>query len=272
MKIVRSRSEIKMLHHAIEVQHQGQTIRGFVRKPASGGRCATALLLHGFAGQRMENGFAFAQLSRALVEHGVATIAFDFRDCGESDGSFESMRVTRQLSDTLRMTEWACGQPFVDRTRLSVVGFSLGGLLAACAGARTSAYHKRVLLAPTTPQNLAGNICKRPGNDCSTTEPLTVGAYVMKPGFIEDMLSLDPIADVVKNPRPTLLVQGDKDTAVAPSVSQKFVDAMRAANQPVTHTMIPGADHGFSSPVTRQAMIDAVTAFLGEAAISRLRR
>lgn len=272
MKVVRSRCEIKMLHHAIEVQHQGQTIRGFVRRPSSGGRCATALLLHGFAGQRMENGFAFAQLSAALAQLGVATIAFDFRDCGESDGSFESIRVTRQLSDTLRMTEWACGQPFVDRTRLSVVGFSLGGMLAACAGARTNSYHAMVLLAPTTPQNLAGNICKRPGNDCSTTEPVTVGAYVMKPGFIEDMLSLDPVADVVKNPRPTLLVQGDKDTAVAPSVSQKFVDAMRAANQSVTHTIVPGADHGFSSPVTRQQMIEAVAEFLGDAASGTSKR
>ncbi len=71
------------------------------------------------------------------------------------------MLVTGELDDCLAMTKWLQARLFADRTRLALLGFSLGGLLAACTSARTNVYRSLVLLAPTTVLNL----CRHAGED-----------------------------------------------------------------------------------------------------------
>jgi len=253
-----------MQQSSIEVDHKGQTIRGMVYSPDTPKRVPAVLLLHGFTGQRMETSFAFVQLGRALASRGVAAVAFDFLNSGESDGSFDRMLATGELADAMRMTEWLQGQPFVDRSRLGLLGFSLGGLIAGSVCGKTSVYRALALWAPTTPQNLVNNVCKRAGNNCPAGEPLTVGPYVLHQDFAKDVQSLAPLAGVARNPRPTLLVQGTGDTAVTPAVSQAFVDAMTAARIPVRHELIEGADHGFSSPSWRTKLIDVTASWFAE--------
>lgn len=244
-----------MRQHAIEVEHHGMTLRGMVYRPARDIRHPAVLLLHGFTGQRIENGFLFVRLARALAKAGVAAVTFDFLHSGESDGSFEEMLVTGELADALRMTDWLRGQPFADRARLGLLGFSLGGLLASCVSARTDAYKSLILLAPTTEANLSRH-AQREGRSeaCS----VIMGPHCLHPRFFDDLKTLDSLADCVRNPRPTLLIQGTDDKAVPPAVSGQFVDAMRRAQVPVETKLIEGADHAFTSPAWRQQLIETV--------------
>src|SRR5690606_27088048 len=180
----------------------------------------TVLMLHGFTGQRIESGFLFVQLARALVKQGIAAVTFDFLHSGESDGSFDQMLVTGELADAMRITDWVRGQPFVDRSRLGLLGFSLGGLLACCVTGRTDAYRALVLLAPTTVANMSRHAGERGGG-----ERVAIGPHQLHPQFFDDMRTLDPVGDCLRHPRPTLLVQGTADKAVPPNVSMTFVDA-----------------------------------------------
>lgn len=251
-----------MPQQPLEVDRHGQVIRGCVYLPdAAGKRVPAVLLLHGFTGNRIEAGFAFVQAARSLASRGIAAVTFDFLNSGESDGSFDQMLVSGELADALRMTEWLQGQPFVDRSRLGILGFSLGGLLASCVAARSSAFRALALWAPSTAENLSNNVCKR-SNDCPTGEPVIVGAYAMHKDFLKDLSQFDAVKDVTKRPRPTLLVQGTGDKAVTPAVSQKFVDAMKSASVPVDHHLIQDADHGFSTPATRKELIGVTTEWL----------
>lgn len=238
--------------------HPGQMIRGSIYLPQGQGRFPTLLMLHGFTGQRSESGFLFTQLARKLNSQGIACVTFDFRNSGESDGSFDQMLVTGELDDALRVTQWLSGQLFVNRSRMGLLGFSLGGLLAACTVARTNTYKTLALLAPTTERNLA-RIAKSRVDERGR---LIVGAYEMHPQFIDDLMTLDCVEDVVKNPRPTLLVQGDADQAVPPPISQQFVDAMCHAGQQVEHILMPGAEHVFGTPAHRAKLFEHVSDFL----------
>lgn len=240
------------------VNHPDQFIRGSIYLPQGTGRFPTLVLLHGFTGSRTESGFLFVQLARLLNKQGIACVTFDFRHSGESDGSFDQMLVTGELDDALRVTQWVTGQPFVNRSRMGLLGFSLGGLLAACTVARTAAYKSLVLLAPSTERNLA-RIAKSSVTDDGK---LIVGTYELHPNFLADMLTLDCVADVTKNPRPTLLIQGDKDAAVPPPISQQFVDAMTCANQSVEHILISEGNHTFSTPAHRKAIFASISDFL----------
>ncbi len=259
-----------MRQHAIEVDHQGQTIRGMVYRPAKEARHPAVLMLHGFTGQRIENGFMFVRLARALAGAGFAAVTFDFLNSGESDGAFEEMLVSQELADALRMTQWLSHQPFVDRSRLSLLGFSLGGLVASCVTARTEVYRSLVLLAPTTEQNLGRHAqregrCELPPSTSGaglTAESIQFGPHCLHPSFFDDLKKLNSVADCVKNPRPTLLVQGTEDQAVAPTVSAQFVEAMRQAHVPVDVHLIEGADHAFTHPKWRANLFQRIVNWL----------
>src|SRR5690606_38236037 len=106
---------------------------------------------------------------------------------GESDGSFDQMLVTGQLADALRITEWAQRQAFVDRARLGLLGFSLGGMLASCTAARTGCFRSLALLAPTTEQNICRH-AQREGQSGACS--IIFGPHCLNPKFFEDVITL----------------------------------------------------------------------------------
>lgn len=244
---------------AIELDHAGSTLRGMAYLPSGGGRYPTVLMLHGFLGHRIESGYLFVQLGRALAERGIAAVTFDFRGSGESDGSFDESLVTGQVADAVRVSQWLTGQVFVDRSRMAVLGFSLGGLVAVCTAARTALFRAMVLLAPTTVTNL----CRHAGEpDCRPRKPVIRGAHELHPHFFDDLRTLDPLADCTAHPRPTLVVQGTGDTAVTPAISGEYVTALRAGGAAVTVETIDGADHSFAHPDWRAQLLKIVPRWL----------
>ncbi len=247
-----------MIQNAFELEHHGQIIRGMSYRPQRDARHPTVLFLHGFTGQRMENGFVFVRLARALAAAGIAAVTFDFLNSGESDGSFDRMLVTEQLTDALRVTEWVQRQPFVDRARLGLLGFSLGGMLACCAAGRVEVFRSLALLAPTTEQNISRH-AKREGQSDACS--VIFGPHCLHPKFFDDVLTLNSVADCIRHPRPTLIVQGTLDTAVPPAVSQQFADAMLKANVPCETKLIEGADHPFAHPSWRHQLQEATVAW-----------
>jgi len=247
-----------MAQRAFEEQNHGQTVRGTVYVPEVDGRVPTVVLVHGFTGNRFETGFLFVKLGRALADRGIAAVTFDCRGSGESDGTFDDMLVTGELSDLLAISQWATHQPFADRSRMGLLGFSLGGLLAGCAVARTGVYQSLALLAPTTVDNL----CRFAGDTVSTpATPITVGPHRLHPAFFDDLRTLDPLSDVTHHEGRTLLLQGTADEAVKPDVSQQFVDTLQRASRLVDHRLIRDANHGWATPEHQQRVIDEVTDF-----------
>lgn len=249
-----------MIQEPIEVIRAGAVIRGMTYRPGPADRtrrCPAVLMLHGFTGQRMEAGFMFVSLGRALVQRGVAAVTFDFLHSGESDGGFEQMLVSGELADALHMARWTQSRPFVDRSRLAILGFSLGGLLASCVQARTGAFQAMALLAPTTAENLNRFARKK-----ASEGRVLLGPHELHPRFFEDLGKHDPIGDAVRHPRPTLVVQGTADTSVPPEVSGAYVEALKRAGVPVTRQLIDGADHAFTKAAARQELIEMVSAWL----------
>lgn len=250
-----------MRQQAFELDHNALTIRGMTYQPDGSGRFPTIVFLHGFTGQRVESGFMFVQLARSIVKRGFSAVTFDFTNSGESDGSFENMLATGELADALQITQWTQSQSFVDRSRMALLGFSLGGLIACCVNARSSAYKALILLAPTTVANMHRFSRKR------TIEGNTVlGPLKMHTGFFDDLATLEPTIDLIRNPRPTLIVQGTGDKTVSPSISQEYIDAMHRINGPLTVKTIEDADHVFNDPIWR----DELASIVGDWATEKL--
>jgi uncharacterized protein len=252
------------MQSAFETENRGQTIRGTVyRSDLVSGRGPTVIFLHGFTGTRVEPGFMFVRLARTLSAMGIHAVTFDFIGSGESDGLFEDMLVSHELSDALRVTKWVEGQAFVDRTRMGVVGFSLGGLLCAALTARHPSFKSRVMLAPST----AHNLCRLTGDRdvcVAPVSPMVYGAHTINPGFFKDLRTFNGPADVIKCKAPTLVVQGTADTSVTPAVSQEYADAMQKAGITTKTVLVPDGDHVFSKQPWQRAMIAAASTWLSE--------
>jgi uncharacterized protein len=250
------------MQSAFEIQNRGQTLRGSVyRSDLVSGRGPTMIFLHGFTGTRVEPGFMFVRLARELNAKGIHAVTFDFIGSGESDGLFEEMLVSNELSDALKVTQWVEGQAFVDRTRMGVVGFSLGGLLAAALTARHPSFKARVMLAPST----AHNLCRLTGDRdvCVPAVPQMVyGAHTLHKDFFKDLRTFNGPADVVKCKAPTLVVQGTADTSVTPAVSKEYTDALDKAGIANKTVLVEGGDHIFSKQPWQRAMIQAVAQWL----------
>lgn len=250
-----------MHQQPFDIERADLTIRGMCYRPDGHHRVPTVVMLHGFAGHRMEAGGLFVQIGRALAQHDVAAIAFDFLHCGDSDGSSEQMLVTGQIADATRVTEWVQGQPFVDRSRLGLLGFSLGGLVAACLMPRTDAYRALALLAPTTVRNM----CRFSGEreTCPDGRP-NVGAFELHPQFFTDLQSLDPLAGLARRPVPTLLVHGTGDDTVPPEESTQYGETIERHGGSVQRVMIEDADHGFAKPRWREPLLNATSEFFAD--------
>jgi alpha/beta superfamily hydrolase len=250
-----------MKQKAFELDHNALTIRGMTYQPDGSGRFPTVVFLHGFTGQRIESGFMFVQLARSIVQRGFSVVTFDFTNSGESDGSFENMLATGELADALHITQWTQSQLFVDRSRMALLGFSLGGLLACCVNARVDAYKALILIAPTTVANMHRFSRKR------TIEGSTVlGPLKMHSNFFDDLATLEPAADLICKPRPTLIIQGTGDKTVSPDISQEYIDAMKCVDGPLTVKTIEDADHVFNDPIWR----DQLASIVGDWATEKL--
>ncbi len=82
------------------------------------------ILCHGFCGIRNVLLPCFAN---AFTEAGFATITFDYRGFGESDGERGRLVPAMQTEDIISVINWAKKQECIDNQRIGLWGTSLGG-------------------------------------------------------------------------------------------------------------------------------------------------
>lgn len=128
---------------------KGEQIVGMLHLPVGRGRVPGVLLLHGFGGHKAETHRMFVKLARRLVARGMGVLRFDYRGSGDSSGEFEEMTIRSQICDAIRALTFLSRHKRINSKRLAVVGFSLGGAVAAHLVAREKArVQSLVLISP----------------------------------------------------------------------------------------------------------------------------
>ena len=100
-------------------------LRGWLRLPAGAGPHPLVVLAHGMGGLKE---WTIPDVATALVEAGIAALAFDYRNYGDSEGMpREEIDHPGQIEDFRSAISFATTLTEVDPERIGIWGTSLGG-------------------------------------------------------------------------------------------------------------------------------------------------
>ena len=171
-----------------------------------------ALLLHGYSSNKER---LADSAGKALLGHGIATLAIDLPLHGERARELESASRRNPmemvtlwrlaLDECATALRYICARPEIDTERLGIVGYSMGAFLGIITASRHEEFKAVVLAA---------------GGDLPTNTPF--GSLIR--------MAADPIRAVrALDGRPLLMINGRFDRTVTPDQAERLY---AAASQP----------------------------------------
>lgn len=213
---------------------------------------SAVLLVHGGGVTREEGGF-FTRLADGLARTGVASLRFDLRGHGQSEGRQEELTLSTILND-IRVALVAL-RDSTGAQELSLLGASFGGgICAYYAAKRPDELSRLVLLNPQLDYKKR-TIDTRPYwtndviNDEAAQELNETGAIQFTPTLnhgrplLNEVFWLKPNDVLDEIEAPTLIVHGNADTLVPIDGSRQALTEFTA---PVELVEVDGSQHGFA--------------------------
>ncbi len=243
--------------------NEGERIAGSLHLPAGRARCSGVVMVHGFAGQRCGARFILVELSRRLAQAGIASLRFDCRGGGESGGTFEATTTTTQLSDATAAMRELASLRRVDRSRVGVVGVSLGGLVAALLAGSQQEIKSAVLLSPVArADEMAQSMLTTAMRETLSNEGrIDVGGLYLGKGFFEDINGLDGPSRLAESSAAVLVINGGEDETVPTAHAEQYFLKASARKLRAERLIIPGADHTYGAVAWREAALSAAVEF-----------
>lgn len=236
-----------MLESTLTFSSSGHTLSGTLTVPAGPGPFPAALIVPGSGPvdrdrnhkrQRLE---VTRRLADALTGAGLATLRYDKRGVGQSEGEFLRAGFDDNADDAEAALDALASSPAVDSGRVVLVGHSEGALLAGVVAARSELPAGVVLLsgsatpgeellrwqarqiAPSLPAPVRLLVRLLPGDfeskvaknhvriKATTTDVARVGGVRLNARWTREFMAYDPRTDLARITVPVLAVTGSKD-------------------------------------------------------------
>lgn len=255
---------------------QGASVEGASAEGASAqdasahlSRLPVAILSHGFmANQRTVHPYA-----KALARAGRAAFCFDFAGgCvlgGRSDGKTTDMSVRTEARDLAAVLAYVRGLPHIDADDVLLLGCSQGGLVSALVAAEhPDDVAKLALFYPALciPDDArAGKMMFARFDPSNVPERFWCGPMRLGRRYAEDVMGMDPFAEIAGYGGPVLIVHGSADRVVDVGYARRALAAYQA--RPAGSdgaacaelVVLEGAGHGFvgrSDALATKALIE----------------
>ncbi len=229
----------------------GLTLAASFVHPA-GTPSSVTVLVHGGGVTRHEGGF-FTRLAAGMAARGVASLRFDLRGHGESEGRQEELTLASILNDIHVAIRHASA--LVDDAPANLLGASFGGGICGYFAAQHPELVRRLVLINPLINYKRRFIDEKPyWKDDSISESaageLTVEGFLPhSPTFklgrplLNELFYLRPDVAFRSIATPTLVVHGTKDTFIPIASSREFVGLIKGD---ATLLEVDGAQHGIA--------------------------
>ena len=232
-----------MLSKAVTLHVEGITVSGRLYLPDEKARYPVVCICHGIPASfpKFDNE-GYPLLAERICQENFAVLIFNFRGTGASGGNFDILGWTRDLKAVI---DYLCALPQVDKSHLSLLGFSGGAAVAiyvtsqdsrvscvaACACPAEFTFITEVDEPQSVVEHFRGIGTIRDEGFPESAEEWLDGFRLVRPA--------ECVAGIA--PRPLLLVHGSGDETV------DIHDAYRLygkAGEPKHIIIVNGAGHG----------------------------
>ena len=246
---------------AITLDNQGQKIFAVLHLPLNQPKAPVVVMCSGYGGNKCGKFRLAVRTSQELAKRGIASLRFDYRGTGDSEGDFERLTIESQVSDTLCCLNYLKSSSVIDAQRMALFGRSLGGMIAILATRNFTPIKSLILWSPvfhSTPwqklwQSIQSNQIlnqaeKEMAKSFSSSES---NQELIKQFFQTDLTAdLSNLASV-----PLLHIHGVNDQVVTQEHQQAYQKAR--LNHPHSRFIIlPHSDHSFSHVEEQKIVIE----------------
>ncbi len=201
----------------------------------------TVCACHGIpAGIPDPNDKGYASLAEYLCSNGLAVLIFNFRGTGASGGNLDILGWTRDLGVAI---DYLCALDEVDKSRLSLLGFSGGAAVAVYVAAKD----ERVMSVVSGACPAEFGLWTRSGPKSLIEHFRDIGAirdndFPASPQqWLDGFKIIKPINYIARiSPRPLLLVHGSGDETVSVDDARRLY---AQAGEPKKLAIVEGAGH-----------------------------
>lgn len=247
---------------------EGLTLRGSVYEPKGGfeqeKRYPTALLFHGFGGNRIDFSGFMVQMARSLSQQGIVAITYDRAGHGESDGTFFDVSISREVRHAKQVLQQVCSLDYVDENNLHFGGISLGAVVESIVASETAAKPRSMVMvssaASCVDEITSGKIQGKSLEGLRTQSYFDFMGAKMGPAMVEDVKGLDLYAKVTGCTSDVLLIHGTADF-VPVEYAQRYKDVF---GYRATLIVKENGDHGFCSVPDREFVMSKTAQFIAE--------
>lgn len=228
----------------ISLKADGIKLVGQLYSPsAEGGKTyPTLCLCHGIpAGPPDPGDRGYAALAEMFCAQGFIVLIFNFRGAGESEGDFDILGWSRDLEAAI---DYLYQLEAVDKSRISLMGFSGGAAVAVYVAARDKRASSIVTCA--CPAEFS-RFRSREGRDAFIAQSRRSGIIEDSsfPPSVEEWAQgfeiISPLQWVDKiSPRPMLIVHGDSDDLIDIDQAQRLY---HRAGEPKELFIVKGGEH-----------------------------
>ena len=227
----------------VRLEADGLRLAGELHAPHGKGPHPAVCICHGVPAKRTpdpaDRGYPI--LAERFSAEGFVVLIFNFRGSGESEGNFDMLGWTRDLSAAI---DFLSRLDEVDRSRLSLMGFSGGAMVSVYCAARDRRITSLVACAcPARFFDISDftridqflEHCRAVGIIRDSGFPPSVEEWARGFETVSPLRWIDRIS-----PRPLLIVHGDKDETVPQSHAWELYNK---AGEPRDIAIISGAEH-----------------------------
>ena len=242
----------------------GRLIPAFVRRPSTRfeGRRPVLIVLHGGPIAQYRPTFS-AEENLLLGELGIALVMPNVRGSWGYGRAYEQLDDGRGREGAVRdvgaLLDWIAAQPDLDASRVAVSGGSYGGFLAMASLVRYGA-------------RLRAGIDVMGMTDCvsflATARPRSLAGWRREYGDERDPVmraflhELSPLTHADRIHCPLLVIHGRNDVRVRFDQSERLVDAVKPAGQPLWFVAFGGKGHRLDSVANGDLLDDVQVHFL----------
>jgi dienelactone hydrolase len=205
-------------------------------------------MAHGYGSNKDEAGDGYKTIATVLAEKGIATIRFDYVGNGVSTEDYIKFDLNVGVSDADACAQYAIANYSIDKNKVGIMGWSMGGTVALLAAGRNPLYKSVVtwagavdLVSSDVYTDEAWEEAKQNGYALATfewREPLKLSEK-----SFEVARSLNVLGEFAKSKAAALAIAGDADTTVDPKWAKEIAAA--AKNKKSGFVYIEGAEHTF---------------------------